>query len=161
MIHQLAELGIEPVARMMQRDVNFGGDAAGIAGQHDDAVAHQHRFLDIVRDHEDALDRHASLDPEVEKIGAQGLGGQHVERRKGLVHQQNIGVDDKRPRKADALAHAAGEFLRKGGFETVEPDQIDRFQRAPAGFVLADLPFARRPSSTLASTVSQGNSAKL
>ena len=140
---------------------NFGGDAAGIAGQHDDAVAHQHRLFDVVRDHEDALDRHASLDPEVEKIGAQGFGGEHVERRKRLVHQENIGVDDKRPREADALAHAAGEFLREGEFETVEADQIDRFQRAPSGFVLARSAFARRPSSTLASTVSQGNSAKL
>ena len=31
LVHQLAELGIEPVARMLQLDLNFGGDPAGIA----------------------------------------------------------------------------------------------------------------------------------
>ena len=90
-------------------------------------------------DHENALDRHASLDPEVEKVGAQGFRGEHVERRKRLVHQENIGVDDERPRKADPLAHAAGKFLREGELETVESDEVDRFQRAPARFVLGDL----------------------
>ena len=48
-------------------------------------------------------------------------------------------MHDQRPRKADALAHAAGKLLREGGLETVEPDEVDRFQRAPAGFVPGDL----------------------
>ena len=45
-----------------------------------------------------------------------------------------LGCDDQRAGEADALAHAARQFARIGGFETVEADQIDGRQRA-----LADL----------------------
>ncbi len=108
---------------------DLGGDAARVGGQHDDAVAHQHRFLDVVRHHEDRLDGHAALDPQVEKVGAQRLGGEHVERRKRLVHQQDLRVDDERAGEADALAHAAGELLGKRRFEPVEADEVDRRER--------------------------------
>ena len=37
-----------------------------------------------------------------------------------------------RARKADSLAHAAGELARVGGLEAVEADQVDRLQRARA-----------------------------
>jgi hypothetical protein len=38
------------------------------------------------------------------------------------------------PRKADALPHASRELARIGRFETVQPDQVDRGQRALADF---------------------------
>ena len=60
------------------------------------------------------LDRQPALDPEIEKVGADRLGGQHVERRKRLVQQQDGRLDDERAGKADALAHAAGQFPRVG-----------------------------------------------
>ena len=64
--------------------------------------------------------------PQIEEIAAQGFGGQHVERRERLVEQQDVRVDDERAGKADALPHAAGQLLRIGVLEPVEPDQVDR-----------------------------------
>ena len=72
--------------------------------------------------------------PEVEEVGAQRLGGQHVERRERLVHQQDVRMHHQRAREADALAHAAGELARIGRLEAVQADQVDGRQRA-----LADL----------------------
>ena len=72
------------------------------------------------------------------QVGAQRLGGQHVERRERLVHQQQVGMHHQRPRKADALAHAAGQFLGIGVLEAVETDQIDRRQRARAALDAVD-----------------------
>ncbi len=80
---------------------------AGIAAEDQDAVGHFDCLLDVVRDHQDALCRDAALDPQVEQVGAQGLGGQHVESGKGLVQQQDGRFDHKRAGKADALPHAA------------------------------------------------------
>ncbi len=53
------------------------------------------------------------------------LGGQHVERRKRLVHEKHEWLGDERPREADALAHAAGEFARECRLKPVEPDDVD------------------------------------
>ncbi len=124
-----AERRIEPVARMGNGVGDLGGDAAGIGRQHQDAVAHQHRLLDVVRDHQDRLDRDSPFLPQVEEVGAQRLGGQHVEGREGLVHQQDLRLHDERAGEADALAHAAGKLLGIGGFEAVEADGVDRLQR--------------------------------
>ena len=106
----------------------------GIGGEHEDAVAHQHRLLDIMRDHQDRFGRHPPFRPEIEQVGAQRFGGQHVERGEGLVHQQNLGLHDQRAGKADALAHAAGKLLRIGRFKAVEADHVDRGDRALARF---------------------------
>ena len=38
--------------------------------------------------------------------------GLHVERREGLVHQQDLRLDDERLREGHALAHPAGQFVR-------------------------------------------------
>ena len=38
LLDQLAEFGVEAVARMGQRNGDLGGDAAGIGGEHQDAV---------------------------------------------------------------------------------------------------------------------------
>ena len=135
LVDQRAELRVEAVARMRKVDRDFRGDAAGIGRQHEDAVGHQHRFLDVVGDHQDRLGRHAPFLPQIEQVGAQGLRGQHVERRERLVHQQDLRLHDQRPREADALAHAAGKLLRIGRFEAVEPDDVDRLQRPLAGLV--------------------------
>ena len=70
-------------------------------------------------------------DPQIEQVVAQSLGGQHVERRERLVEQQDVGVDDERAGKADALPHAARQLLRIGVLEPVEADQVDRLDRAP------------------------------
>ena len=100
------------------------------------------------------------LEPEIEEVAAQRLGGQHVERRERLVEQQDIRVDDEGAGEADALPHAAGELLRIGDSKPSRPMRSiaasARSRRSARG-----TPCASRPSSTLPSTVSQGNSAKL
>ena len=146
LVDELAEFGVEAVARMGQGNGDLGRDAARVGGQHEDAVAHQHRLLDVVGDHQDRLDRDAPFLPEVEQVGAQRLGGQHVERRERLVHQQDFRLHDQRAGEADALAHAAGKLLGIGGFEAVEADDVDRLQRALARLVERD---ALRPRPDL------------
>ncbi len=131
---QFAERGIEPVARLRQGHLDLGEDAAGIAAEDQDPIAHQHRFLDVVGHQDHALDGHATFGPQVQEIGAQGLGGEHVERRERLIHQQDVRMHHQRPGEAHALAHAAGQFARIGRFEAVQADQIDGRQRARADF---------------------------
>ena len=135
LVDELAKLRVEPVARLGKRDRDFRRDPSGVRRQHQHAVAHQHRFLDVVRDHQDRFDRDAPFLPEVEQVGAQGFRGQHVERRERLVHQQDLRLHDQRAGEADALAHAARKLLGIGGFEAVEADDVDRLQRALARFV--------------------------
>ena len=118
-------------ARVRQMDRHFRADAPGVAAEDQDAVGHVDRFLDIVRHDHDALGRDPPLRPQIEQIVAQGLGGQHVELRKRLVEQQNVGIDDEGAGKADALPHAAGQLLRIGALEPVQADDVDRFDRAP------------------------------
>ena len=98
LVDEAAEVGVEAVAGMRQVDPDLGHDAAGIGGEDEEPVAHEDRFLDIVGDHQDGADRHPALAPEIEKIGAQGLGGKHVEGREGLVHQHARGDGRRRAR---------------------------------------------------------------
>ena len=51
-VDELAEGRIETMARVRKVDLDLGGDPAGIGREHQDAVAHQHRLLDIVRHHQ-------------------------------------------------------------------------------------------------------------
>ena len=85
-----------------------------------------------MRNHDDPFGRDAAGIPQIEKVAAQGFRGEHVELRERLVEQQDVRVDDERPGKADALPHPARELFRIGGLEAVEPDQVDRIDRAAA-----------------------------
>ena len=128
------KLGSRRLRGCGRRHLDFAQDPAWIAAEHQDAVAHQHRFLDIVRHEDDALDGHPALRPQVQEIGAQSLGGQHVQRRKRLIHEQNIRVHHQRPGEAHALPHAARQLARIGGLEAVQADEVDRRQGSLADF---------------------------
>ena len=134
-LDQHAECRIESIARLRQIHMDLGNHAAGIRSEDQNAVAHQYRFLDVVRHHEHRLDRHPAFAPQIEQIGTQRLRRQHVERRKGFIHQQNFRPDDERAGKANALAHTARQLLRIGTFKTVETDEVDGCERplAPLG----------------------------
>ena len=119
------------IARLAQVDLDLRDDAARIGREQQHAVAHQDRFLDVVGDQDHALDRQLAFAPQIEEIGAQVLRRQHVERRERLVHQKNVGMHDQRARKADALAHAAGQLARIGRLRS-RPDRSDRWRRARA-----------------------------
>jgi len=143
-VHQLAEARVLAVAWLRQVDPDLAHDAAGIGGEHQDAVAHQDRLLDVVGNHQDRFDLHATFAPEVEQVGAQGLGGQHVQRREGLVHQEDVRVDHQGAGQADTLTHAAGELLGIGVLETVEADQVDGRER-PLSAYLSRRAFGLQP----------------
>ncbi len=121
---------VEAIAWLRQGDADFGEDAAGVAGEYQDAVAHEYRLLDIVGDEDHALDRHAAFGPQIQEVRTQGLRCQHIEGRERLVHQQDIRMHDQCAREAHALPHTAGELARIGGFEAIESDQIDGCQGA-------------------------------
>ena len=87
LVDELAEFGVEAIARLNERDPYFRGDAAGIRRKDQDAVGHQHRLLDIMRDHQDRFGRHLAFRPKIEKVRAQGFRRQYVKRREGFVHQ--------------------------------------------------------------------------
>ncbi|ABA47860.1 200 kDa antigen p200, putative [Burkholderia pseudomallei 1710b] len=137
-VDEAPERRVEPVARMLERHLDLRDHAARIRRQHENPVAHEHRFLDVVRDDQHRLDRHPALRPQIEQIGAQRLGRQHVERGERLVHQEQRRIDDERAREAHALAHAARQLARVRVLEAVEADQVDRGERALAPLARAD-----------------------
>ena len=63
------------------------------------------------------------------KIVAERIAGEGIERAERLVHQHDARSCGKRPRHADALALAAGEFMRQtvAILRAVEPHQIEQF----------------------------------
>ena len=161
-VHQLAESRVEPVARMRQVDLDLGRDPAGVGGEHQDAVAHQHRLLDVVRHHQDRLDRQLAL-ATTGRSGrcAASRPSARRARENGSSISSRFGMHDQRAREPDALAHAAGQLLRIGALEAVEADQVDRRLRPLLALAPAARPAPPGPSSTFSSTVSHGKSAKL
>src|ERR1017187_10366651 len=103
----------------------LGRHATGVRHQPIYTVAHEDRFLDIVGYHQDRLDRHLALGPKVEKVGPKGLGGKNVERRKGLIHEQYVWMNDDRASESDPLSHSARNPLGIDRFIAVQSDEID------------------------------------
>ena len=123
------------VAGLGKLHLEVGADVAGIAAQHDDAVGQQHGFFNVVGDQEDGLGGHGLVGPQLQQFAAQVLGGEHVERGEGLVHEEDFGLDDQGAGKADALLHAAGELLGIGGLKAVEADRVEHLHAAVAALV--------------------------
>ena len=103
---------------------------AGVFAEHDDAVGEEDGLFDVVGDDEDGLGGNGFLAPELKQFAAQVLGGEDVEGGEWLVHEEDFGLDDEGAGKADALLHAAGEFLGIGLLEAVEADGVEDFQAA-------------------------------
>ncbi len=149
------------VARARHGDAEIGADAAGILAQHHHPVGQQDRFFDVVGDDEDGAGGHFLAVPELEQLRAQVLGGEHVERGKRLVHEEHFRLHDQCAGEADALLHAAGKLLgvRRARSRPGPPNRGCaglRFMRS-----VAAMPRALSGASTLSSTVSHGNNAKL
>jgi len=126
---------VEAIAGLRQIDLDLGRDPAWVGREYEDAVAHQHRLLDIVGNDQHRFDRHPSFRPQVEQIGTQRFRRQHIECRERFVHQQQRRIDDDRARQPNALAHPARQLLGIGVLKPVEADQVDRGERAGAAFV--------------------------
>ena len=123
---------------MRERVRDHLADRPGVRAHDDDAVAEEDGLLDQVRDEEHALQAEVAARPEAVDLGAQRLGGQHVERGERLVHAEQLGAADERARDADALLHAARELLRVRLLEALEADEIDGAVDALGGVRAAD-----------------------
>ena len=71
----------------------------------------------------------AELAVQLAKIVAQRIAGEGIERAERLVHQHDARLCGERARHADALALAAGEFMRQAVavLRAVEPHQVEQF----------------------------------
>ncbi len=78
-VHKGAERWIQSLARLRHVDLDLGDHPTRIGREHQDSVAHQDRFFDVVGHDQDRADRHPSFAPEIQKVGAQGLCCQDVE----------------------------------------------------------------------------------
>src|ERR1019366_4619014 len=85
------ELGGGAVAGLGQGNGEIGAHARGVAAEDQDAIGQQHGFLDVVGDHENALGGNFLLGPELQEFAAPVLGGEHVERGEGFVHDEDFG----------------------------------------------------------------------
>ena len=128
-VHHLAEGRVQAIARVRERHRQFAGDTPGVGREYQDAVAHQHRLLDVVGDHQHRFQRQLAFGPQIDEVGAERFCGQHVQSGKRLVHQQQIRMHHQRAGQADALAHATGQFLRISALVATEADQVDRLLR--------------------------------
>ena len=160
-VDQLAERRIEAVARLRQVDRDLGHDAAGIGGEDQDAVAHQHRFLDVVRDHAGSTRSACGL-------RSTGRAGRCAASRRSARRAPRTA----RPSAAPWDGPPARGRARPAGAcrPTAPSDRRSRSRRGrsgrwrPAracGARPGSTRCASRPISTFSSTVSQGNSAKL
>ncbi len=136
LVDDRVERGVLAIAWLGQRYGQLRADPPGIGGEDQDAVAHQHRLLDVVGHHQHRSRGKPPAGPQVEEIGPERLGGKHVERREGFVHQEDDGIDHQGAGEADALTHAAGQLPGIGGLEAVEANQLDRRRRLLPGLPL-------------------------
>ncbi len=125
---EIVEGGRGHVAGTRQIDLERCADHAGSAGHHDHPIPQEQGLVDAVRDEQD---RRAGPLPDLHHLLLQALPGNRVERRKRLVHQQQLAVHDENPRDRDELAHAARKLHRIFVRKVLEPHEIEHLVDAP------------------------------
>src|SRR5258706_3747658 len=100
----------EALARARQGHLEDLADPGrGAVGHHDHAIGKQHRLVHVVRHHQH---RGAGLVDDAHQLVLQRRARERVERAERLVEEQHLRLDRKRARDADALLHAARDFIR-------------------------------------------------
>ena len=89
------------VAGAGEGDGQPGLDPARVGLLHEDPVGELDCLLDVVGEREHRSGRETHRFPEAEQLAAEVLGGEHVEGRGRLVHEQVVGPDDQRSGEAD------------------------------------------------------------
>ena len=113
------------------RDVvlNDGSDAAGASAHDDDAIGEEDGLLDVVGNNDDALRLEGELaltaGPHAVNFTAETFGGEDVEGAARLIHAEEFGRACEGTGDADALFHAAGEFLGVGLLEAFQTDDVN------------------------------------
>jgi hypothetical protein len=90
-------------------DRKLGEDAAGPPRHHDNPLRKVDRLEHRMGDEDDGL---AQIAPQRQQIVIEPKPRDLVERRERLVHQQDVRIDDQRPRQRHPHLHAAGQFAR-------------------------------------------------
>ena len=92
----------------------------------DDLLAQQHRFVQLMGHQNDGAG-HFLLD--AQQLGLQLLPRQKVQRREGLVHQQQLRLPRQHSGKAQPLLHAGGQLHRGQVGIVLQPYQPDKIPR--------------------------------
>ena len=147
---QLDEAGIAPMARIGKIDGDVGDDARRARPEDDDALARNSASSTscVTRSAVNPLrcQRHEFV--------LHGEAGQRIELAERLVEEEELRIVHEGAGQRHALGHAAGELVRIGGGEAVEPDEPDDVVDAPPR-VLGSAP-RFRPRATLSRTVRHG-----
>ena len=85
---------------------------SGSAAEHDDAVAEQNGFIEVMRHQDGAYPATLRVLPEADQLTLKHLARHRIDGAKGLVKQQHLRAHRQRPRQANPLLHPAGEFVR-------------------------------------------------
>ena len=101
-------------------------DPSRVRPEHEDPIGQDDGLLDVVGHDQHRLGREVLFPPQPQQLGTQVAGGEDVEGREGLVHQQCIGLDHQGAGEAHPLAHPTGQLLGVGRLEAVETDGVDR-----------------------------------
>ena len=103
--------------------------------------------------------RHAEPLVQVANLDLHLLAQLLVERRQGLVHEQDARLEDDGAGERDALALTARELVDVAGAELAELDQLEHLLHALGDLRLGDPAEPQRDSATLPATVMCGNRA--
>ncbi len=107
------------VIRVARHAVQFGLDLSRMRREQQDPAADPDRLGDRVRDEEHG---EARVVPELQQLVLHLAARERVERREGLVHQQDIGFHRHPARDGHALLHSTGQRMRQavGEFRQVD-----------------------------------------
>ena len=136
------------VARDRQRQGRVALQFIERSGADHSALVHQH---DLVGEALDFGDRVGDVDDRQRQPIAQPLEerqnlvlGRAVERRQRLVHQEELGLRQKRPADRDPLAFAAGKLGRSAVEQRCDAEEFDHFVEADAPVLSSALARAAR-----------------
>ena len=93
--------------------------------------------------------RLAVFRPQRQQLVLHELAGLHIERREGLVHQHDFGIEREQACQADALLHAAAQLRRIKIGEAGEMHEVEIFGGLRKPLALAELLHLQRPGDVL------------
>ena len=117
--------------------------------QEADAIADQHRFIDVMG-HEDNRLAHRALN--ADELLLQTLARDPIDRAERLIHQEDRGIGRQRPGEADSLALTPRELVRVAVaiFGGVEADQVEQLVDALFDAFRIPLPQPRHRADVVA-----------
>src|SRR4029077_17748378 len=103
--------------------------------QDDYTIGELHGFGEIVRDYEHGLIEFLA---NLQNLVADQQAGLRIQRREGLVHEQDLRSEGKGPRDGRSLSHPPRQLVRVAVLETFESDQPNEMASPLESFPAAD-----------------------